>query len=167
MSMRLTLFAALLLLSSFAAMPAEASSWVYYDIREPRNQFMLEDSPPRSAWMDVVGSAHFCARDDSYLCFKAADFQFAVPTHFKGNETHWTYDGVSYEVSGTSRRYILGRRYLAYFIERELGPHKLRFLFTREAGLIAITTVGDSQGMILILAGKCGFGAPPLCYKSK
>lgn len=164
--MRLTLFIALVGLSSFVAAPAVASSWVYYDIREPRNQFLLEDSPPRSAWMDVAGSAEFCARDDSYLCFKAADFQFAVPKDFKGNETRWTYDGVSYEVSGVSRRYILGRRYLAYFIERELGPHKLRFLFTREAGLIAITTVGGSQGMILILAGKCGYGAPPLYYKS-
>lgn len=163
--MRVKIFLALLFLTSIAPFSATAGSWVYYDIREPRNQFVLETSPARSAWMDIAGNAEFCPRNDVYLCFRAGDFEFAVPRGFKGIEKEWAYNGISYKVSGTSRRPILGRLYLTYFIERDLGQHRLRFHFTREAGLIAITTVGESQGMLLILGGKCGYGAPARCSK--
>lgn len=164
--MRVVSILALLLLSSIAPMTASASSWVYYDIREPKNQFVLEDSPPRSAWMDVARSAQFCGREEPYICFRAGEFEFALPRGFKGKEMEWTYGGVSYKVSGTSRRHILGRQYFTYNIERQLGPHALRFHFTREAGVIAITTVGIAQGMFLILSGKCGYAAPSICYRS-
>lgn len=162
--MRLTQVA-LFVLSASVPLAASARSWVYYDIREPKNQFVLESKPDRSAWLDMGGSAEFCGRDDPYLCFKAGDFQFAVPKGFSGKELEWTHDGVSYKVSGTTRRHILGRQYITYFIERELGQHRIRFLFTQEAGLIAITTVGATQGMVLILSEKCGYGAPSRCYK--
>lgn len=164
--MRLILLFAVFLLSSIAPTVALARSWVYYDIREPKNQFVLENNPDRSAWLDIGGSAEFCGNDDPYLCFKAGDFQFAVPKRFGDKDAEWTYDNISYKVSGTSRRHILGKQYLTYFIERDLGQHRLRFLFTRETGLIAITTVGQAQGMVLILSEKCGFGAPLRCYKS-
>ena len=97
---------------------------------------------------------------------KAEGLQFAVPKVFRGKETDWTYNGISYKVSGTSRRYILGRQYVTYFIESDQGPHRLRFLFTLEAGLIGITTVGANQGMVLILSEKCGYGSPAQCYKA-
>jgi len=164
--MRLTLVLALAFLCALAPIAVSASSWVYYDIREPKNQFVLEDSPASSAWMDAAGSAEFCARTEPYQCFKAGNFEFAVPRGFHGKEKEWMYGGVLYKVSGTSRRFILGRRYFTYFIERDFGSHRLRFLFTREAGLIAITTIGQAQSMVLILSGKCGYGASPLCHRS-
>ena len=160
------LILAMFLLSAIGPLTASARSWVYYDIREPKNQFVLESKPDRSAWLDIGGSAEFCGGMDLYLCFKAGDFHFAVPKGFIGKETEWTHDGTYYKVSGTSRRYILGRQYLTYFIERDLGAHRLRFLFTRDAGLIGITTVGANQGMVLILSKKCGYGAPARCYKA-
>src|SRR5262245_25279684 len=128
MPMRLMLLLAIFLSSSMGHTTALARSWLYYDIREPRNQFLLERNPDRSAWMDIGGSAEFCGGNDLYLCFKAGDFQFAVPKGFKGKETEWTYDGILYKVSGTSRRHILGRQYVTYFVERNFGSHRLRFL---------------------------------------
>jgi len=165
--MRLILFLAVFLFSSVTSTTALARSWVYYDVREPKNQFVLESNPDRSAWLDIGGSAEFCGGKDPYLCFRAGDFQFAVPKGFRGKEVEWTHEGTLYQVSGMSRRYILGQQYMVYFIERDLGQHRLRFLYSRETGLIAITTVGAAQGMVLMLSEKCGYGAPPRCYKSK
>jgi hypothetical protein len=143
---------------------ASERSWSYYDIREPKNQFVLQSNPNRSAWLDVGGAAEFCGLDDAYQCFMAGDFQFAVPKGFSGKEEKWDYRGISYKVAGTSRRQILGQKYVVYFVERNLGSHRLRFLFTREVGLIAIATIGEAQGMLLLLSEKCGYGAPSRCY---
>ena len=162
----ISLFAVLTLLSNFS-LTASARSWTYYDIREPRNQFVLERNPDRSAWMDSSDGAEFCGGNDLYWCFKAGDFQFAVPKGFRGKETEWTYDEVTYKLMGTSHRYILGQKYTMYFIERDFDQLRLRFLFTLESGLIGITTVGTNQGMVLILSGKCGFGASAQCYKAE
>lgn len=165
--MRIMSFMVVLMLLSVCTLNASARSWTYYDIREPRNQFVLESNPGRSAWMDSGDSAEFCGGNDLYICFKAGDFQFAVPKRFTGKETEWAHDGIIYKVTGTTRRNILGRRYTTYFIERDLGAHKLRFLFTLDSGLIGITTVGTNQGMVLILSEKCGYGAPEHCYKTE
>lgn len=163
----MTLLVALLIFLSVCPVTVSARSWIYYDIREPRNQFVLETNPNRSAWMDNGGSAEFCGRTDRYLCYKVEDFQFAVPKGFSGKEIEWSHSGITYKVAGTSRRYILGQKYTTYFIERDLDQHRLRFLFTLESGLIGITTVGANQGMVLILSEKCGYGAPARCYKAK
>lgn len=160
------LFARFLLLA-IGPMAASAQSWTYYDIRDPRNQFVLERKPDRSAWMDIGGSAEFCGGNDLLLCFKAGEFQFAVPKGFSGQQSEWTYDGISYKVSGANRRYILGQKYTTYSIERDLDSKRLRFLYSPESGLIAITTVGVNQGMLLILSEKCGYGAPAHCYQTK
>lgn len=164
--MRIISLLAVFALLSICTPRASARSWTYYDIREPRNQFVLERDPDRSAWMDSGENADFCGGNDQYLCFKSRDFQFAAPKGFKGKETEWTFDGIAYKVTGTTRRFILGRRYTTYFIERDLDSLRLRFLFTLESGLIGITTVGANQGMVLILSDKCGYGAPEHCYKA-
>lgn len=151
----------------FASAGARAESWIYHDIREPRNQLILEASPPRSVWMDVAGSADFCGGKTKFWCFAAGDLRFAVPKGFSGKQQEWTYDGTLYKLAGVSRRHILGRQYLTYFIEADLSPYKMRFHYTREAGLIAISTVGESQGMLLILSEKCGYAASSKCGKSR
>lgn len=79
----------------------------------------------------------------------------------------WVYDNSKYTISGISNRSILGGKYLAYLIDSDFEVHKLRFIYTEEAGLIAITTIGEMQGMFLILAGKCGYAAPAACYREK
>ena len=144
---------------------AFAGAWVYYDVREPKQQFLLERDPDRSAWLDRVGEAKFCKEKAVYQCFNAENFKFAVPRRFTGEQTGWDFDGVSYRVTGTTRRQILGRMYTAYFIEQDLDSHRFRFVFTKEMGLIAITTIGVSN-MVLILGEKCGFAAPARCSKS-
>lgn len=165
--MRVALSLALLLFSTSASAVSPAASWTYFDIKEPKNQFLLQQSPDSSAWIHLVGPAEFCPRTGPFLCFKAGEFQFAVPRGFAGKETEWTYDGVRYSVSGTGHRVVLGRKYLFYFIERDLGEHRLQFLFTREAGLIGIATIGKSHGMMLISSEKCGFGAPASCHRTR
>lgn len=165
--MRIISILAALILLPICTLTASAHSWTYYDIREPKNQFVLENNPDRSAWMDSGDSAEFCGNDDPYMCFRAGDFQFAVPKGFRGKETEWNHGAITYKVTGATRRYILGRQYTTYFIERDLGEHRLRFLFTLESGLIGISTVGANQGMVLILSEKCGYGAPTHCYKAE
>ena len=67
--MRLMFLLVALLSLLLGPLSAAARSWVYYDIREPKNQFVLESKPDRSAWLDIAGSAEFCGNNDLYQCF--------------------------------------------------------------------------------------------------
>ncbi|WP_131798441.1 hypothetical protein [Acidovorax sp. GW101-3H11] len=156
------LAAALALASPLAC----AEYWVYYDILHPNSQFVLETKPDRSAWVDVAGPVKYCQRGEGFQCFAAGDFRFAVPRGFTGTQQRWNLDGAAYEVTGTSRRQLLGRTYTTYFIETDIAQHRLRYLYTLEAGLIGIATVGKPERMQLMLGGKCGFGAPSDCTQS-
>lgn len=156
MRLKFTLLSALLVTS------VDAHSWIYSDIRNPRNQFLLEQNPNRSAWVDSERDAEFCAEDSGMLCFAAEDFRFAIPKGPLQTGARWRHDGVSYQLTDKGRREILGRVHMIHFVEANSGGHYMRFLFSAESGLIAITTV-DPPGLLLLLNSKCGFGAPLSC----
>lgn len=146
---------------------SSAREWLYFDIKYPENQFLLNDNPRYSAWYHSVGNVEFCQKASGFYCFNADNFKFAVPKKLNMHMESWVFDNIKYTISGISNRYILGKKYLAYLIDSDFEVHKLRFIYTKEAGLIAITTIGEKQGMFLLLAGKCGYAASAACYREK
>lgn len=144
-----------------------AENWLYYDIKYPENQFLLNDNPRYSAWYHSVGNVEFCPQTNGFYCFNADNFKFAVPKKLNRHMESWVFDNVKYTVSGISNRSILGKKYLTYLVDREFEAYNLRFIYTEEAGLIAITTIGEKQGIFLMLANKCGYAAPAACYREK
>lgn len=154
---------------SFLLIPSVvgAKEWLYYDIKYPENQFLLSERPQQSAWHHSVGRVEFCSEKSEFYCFDAEGFKFAVPKKLNRHMESWIYENVKYTISGISNRSILGKKYFAYLIDRDFEAHKLRFIYTKEAGLIAITTIGEKQGMFLLLAGKCGYAASAACYREK
>lgn len=146
---------------------SNAQDWIYYDIKYPKNQFLLNDNPQYSAWYHSVGNVEFCKKASGFYCFNADNFKFAVPKKLNGHMESWVFDNIKYSISGISNRSILGEKYLAYSIDSDFEVHKLRFIYTKEAGLIAITTIGEKQGMFLLLAGRCGYAASAACYRQK
>ena len=144
---------------------AAAQSWVYYDIRESKNQFLLQSNPHKSAWMDIEGDAEFCGKGDNMLCFKAEKFQFAVPRKPLEVGAEWLHNGNSYRVEEKGRRNLLGKTYSVFFIDTKFEKFHMRFVYSREAGLLAITTIHPTPGLLLILDGACGFGAPASCHR--
>lgn len=160
---RIIFWCSFLLISDYSS----AREWIYFDIKYPENQFLLNDSPQYSAWYHSVGDVEFCQKDSGFYCFNADNFKFAVPRKLNEYMESWVFDNVKYTVSEISNRSILGKKYLAYLIDSDFEVHKLRFIYTKEAGLIAITTIGEKQGMFLLLAGRCGYAASAACYREK
>lgn len=154
---------------SFLLIPSVASAkeWHYFDVKYPENQFLLNDNPQYSAWYHSVGNVEFCPKASGFYCFYADNFKFAVPKKLNRHMESWVFDDVKYTISGISNRSILGKKYFAYLIDSDFEAHKLRFIYTKEAGLIAITTIGEKQGMFLLLAGRCGYAASAACYREK
>lgn len=144
---------------------AVAQSWIYYDIREPGNQFLLQSEPNKSAWMDIEGDAEFCGWNSTTACFKANEFRFAVPKRSLEVGAEWTYDGSSYRVNGKRRLHLLGKVYSVYFIDAKFEKFQMRFVYSRDAGLIAITTIDPTPGLFLILDGACGFASSAKCRR--
>lgn len=142
---------------------AWARSWVYYDARDPKSQFVLQRAPDRSAWLDIGGEATFCEKSSRMECFNAAGLRFAIPKILADDTIEWRHDGGSYRVVSKGRRRLLGRVYTIYLIDTELEQYQIRFIFSREAGLLGIATAKPKPGMFLLLDGSCGFGAPPSC----
>lgn len=166
MPVQLVRYVRVLLLLTVAQASAWGSTWTYYDIREPRNQFLLQRDPDGSAWVDVAEGAVFCTFQDKYLCFGTEKgFKFAIPRDFTGKEHEWSHDGATYTLVGTSRRKLFGRMYTTYLVETQMEALHVRFHFTREAGVIGITSTDTSRGLFLLLGERCGFGAPPSCYR--
>jgi len=159
----------LLLSLMLLAVPARAVArpWIYYDVRNPENQFLLEQSPDRSALIDIGGEAEFCDKNADLHCFKTDQIQFAIPKKLLEIGAEWQFDGISYKLSRKIRRSLLGRRHLIYFVDAKFEKYQMRFLFSQESGLIAITTIDPTPGLFLLLDGACGFGAPSSCRNLK
>jgi hypothetical protein len=164
MQLKSILFPLLLLCASTSAL---SEPWIYYDIRNSRNQFLLENHPDRSAWMDNEGNAKFCEKSSDMLCFKVNTFQFAIPKKSLDVGAEWQHDGISYKLAEKGRLDLLGKSYLVHFIDSKFEKYQMRFLFSIESGLIAITTVDPTPGLFLLLEGACGFGAPSSCRGSQ
>ena len=114
--------------------------------------------------MDSEGDAKFCEKSDGVLCLRDVDFEFAVPKVPLHVGAQWKYNGIDYRIVGKGRRELLGKTYSIYFVDSIFEKKQMRFLFSTDSGLIAITTL-DPAGLLLILDGACGFGASANCRR--
>lgn len=156
----------LILMLSLISFAAYGQSWLYFDLRNNSNQFVLTKNPNISAWMDVAREAHFCKQNDKFLCFNADGFKFAIPNKIKVKDHAWTYDDVSYSITSRASLVLLGKKHDVAYIEALSDELAIRFIFSQQSGLIGIIGLPPNENLLLILQQKCGFAAPKNCYKN-
>jgi hypothetical protein len=115
-----------------------------------------------------------------YRCFSMLQaekgefkIEFAVKSTAIRAGDEWRIEDRIFKVKESLQLRFMGRSIEAFLIERNMLPndkHRVRFLFSQEAGLIAMEfTRGSEEFMyqqrFLLLEQPCGFGAPPSCSR--
>lgn len=166
MSVRIKLYSATVFLCLLIMpMAGWCESWLYYDINNPKNQFLISEKPPFGAWLDMAGEVKFCGHEESFKCFDAEGFRFAVPRNFKGKQKKWSHGGADYVFEGVSKISILGQVVSVFNIDSTIDSVEIRYFYTQNRGLIGFSRRGSGCSVVLILSQKCGFGSPVVCYR--
>jgi hypothetical protein len=141
-------------------------AWTYLDWTTPKAQIVLR--PHASVLGDLTAKAEFCSTAGDFDCFNIGEMKFAIPRGFSADSSlrAWTYAGRRYEVaSAETSLEVFGKRIEATIVESRSQEQPMRFFFSPEVGLLAFHRMGDGAKPLFILAEKCGFGAPPTCYR--
>jgi hypothetical protein len=139
--------------------------WLYLDVLGSKNgQIILSaqyvESHKRTA-------AQVCSTDAAFQCLDSAGFQFAYPRR-RTSERSWSWKGANYTVTGEEQRSLLGKPLFIVFIDQAIGGAKrMRFVYSKEQGLLAFSSYAKNPTPIFVLQGACGFGAPETCKSSK
>ncbi len=147
---------------------AQANDWVYWDpYRSPSEVIRISDSPKTYAHYDLVEPWQPCGKESAAIdyrtCFIARSFWFGVPKTMKvGDE--WKINGSTFRVEMSQSLNLLGQPLGHSYVIQDitLGMH---YLYSNERGLIGMyQLINDGRAGILMIKGRCGFGANPACY---
>lgn len=148
------------------AQSIKAEQWQYIDPLYPDELFGITTEPNSFGINNLYLDAEICSVQDKYICIKTKGFSFYVPKKIEGKESSWTVNGITFKAHLMRDFRVLGVSEPLVYIIDSTGDHELRFLFSKERGLIAMGGSNKSKSRLFILSTACGFGANKTCLDS-
>jgi hypothetical protein len=155
----ITLAVLVLLLSSCV----KADRHTYINIYSPMSMFIIDQAESSFNIVDRATEAKFCEKNDAYYCVTSVAFNFHVPKVKLALDKEWKVDGKVYEIVSRFRDGLGGFSGMVYIIERQEENTKLKFLYSRQAGLVGFGGVSKDSSAFYMLSSNCGFGHSQDC----
>ena len=108
---------------------------------------------------DVQG----CKSSQKYMCIISTGFYIVFPIGKIYDGMSWEYGGRQFKVVKKTNRKLLGKMYMAFLIQYQEGSDKYWYLFSQEAGLLALGMLNHRAISTFILQEECGFASSSTC----
>ena len=146
---------------------AQAEQWVYRNPLDRVTIIRIQTNPNRFGIQDVLVKAKFCAKKSKYTCINSKVFKFAIPKFISKSRKSWTKNRITYDLVEIREINFFGIRDSVYIIDDRIKAEEIRFIYSRNRGLIGFGGYSKKYKNIFLIDSKCGFGAPMRCYTHK
>ncbi len=137
---------------------ALGQTYDYVNLFNKRHTISIQISPAFFASGDRAIDAEICGRNDSFICVTSDAFNFAVPIARKADVSKWEYKGYAYELKKQETLEAFGQALNVWIIESNQGAKKLRYLYSKKRGVMAISIEIDGESQTFVSQKFAGFG---------
>lgn len=142
----------------FFSTSASGQTYDYVNLFNKRHTISIQISPAFFATGDLAIDAEFCGRGDFFICVTSEAFNFAVPIEKKFDVSKWDYRGYVYELKKQETLEVFGQTLKVWVIESTQGAKKLRYLYSKNRGLMAISMEMGGESKTFVSQKFAGFG---------
>lgn len=140
-----------------------AQQWFYVDPIRPSDSFTIQTNPNAFGYIDLLHDATICDENSKYFCVVTKGFSFHVLKNLTKAVKGWSVDGIEYKSQLNERIQIFGLADEIYLIDRKEGDNTIRYLYSKNRGLIGIGGFTEKSSSLFLLSSYCGFGASESC----
>lgn len=161
----LPIFLLATLFFSFQEANASDGKYTFRDPIFPEKRISIDVREETFLVADTALKMSTCKESDNFLCLVTDAFTFYAPRKIAKAQREWSGKGHKYLVESIANYGILGWNGPLMRIRGEGKEGVTYFLFSKNAGLVAISIVGKdtSAHATYLLDGKCGYGAMTDC----